>query len=371
VSDLTHVINYNLPDDPDTYIHRSGRTGRAHRKGISITIINSRENNRIRDLERRVGKPFERKKVPTGKEICEKQLFHLVEKVENVEVEEKQIAEFLPVIFNKLAWLDREELIKRFVSVEFNRFLAYYKNAQDINVDHRKPDSSRSDRSDRGRSERNDRGERSERRDDRRSEKPWEERREKRQGAESRDRGDRSQRSERSEKRDDRKPAEFETRDSSRKPDFKSEEKRQGERLDRGARDDWKKAEKKGATSRGRDDESAPWSREERAPKRDKYADKPTPAKRGEDRPKVKFAPLVINLGTVNKFNPKELLSLINQYMPDQEAQVGKIEVSYTHTIFDVDAEYQDQVIGAFRKAQYRGTKIIVDQTRKKKNKEI
>ncbi|MEP6793663.1 MAG: DbpA RNA binding domain-containing protein, partial [Saprospiraceae bacterium] len=111
--------------------------------------------------------------------------------------------------------------------------------------------------------------------------------------------------------------------------------------------------------------------REERAPKRDKYADKPEPAKRGADRPKVKFAPLVINLGTVNKFNPKELLSLINQYMPDQEAQVGKIEVSYTHTIFDVDAEYQDQVIGAFRKAQYRGTKIIVDQTRKKKNKEI
>lgn len=380
VSDLTHVINYNLPDDPDTYIHRSGRTGRAHRKGISITIINSRENNRIRDLERRVGKPFERKKVPTGKEICERQLFHLVEKVENVEVEEKQIAEFLPVIFNKLAWLDREELIKRFVSVEFNRFLAYYKNAQDINIDHRKPDSSRSDRSDRGRSDRSDRGERSERRDDRRSDKPWEERREKRQGVSpsgrdgargatgGREQGDRNQRSE---KRDDRKPAEFETRDRSRKVDIKSEEKKQVERPDRGARDDWKKGEKRGAPARGRDDEGATWSREERAPKRDKYAEKPEPAKRGADRPKVKFAPLVINLGTVNKFNPKELLSLINQYMPDQEAQVGKIEVSYTHTIFDVDAEYQDQVIGAFRKAQFRGTKIIVDQTRKKKNKEI
>jgi len=394
VTDLTHVINYNLPDDPDTYIHRSGRTGRAHRKGISITIINSRENNRIRDLERRVGKPFERKKVPTGKEICEKQLFHLVEKVENVEVEEKQIMEFLPVIFNKLSWLDREELIKRFVSVEFNRFLAYYKNAQDINVEHRKSsDSNRGERSDRGRSERSERSERGGRRDDRsrddrprergqgerRSEKPWEDRREKRQGAEGRAQGDRYQRSERSEKKEDFKPAEFETRDQSRKPDFKSEEKRQGvtpggrdgargatggreqgERVDRGSRDDWKKAERRGAGSG-----------EERAPKRDKYADKPTPAKRGEDRPKVKFAPLVINLGTVNKFNPKELLSLINQYMPDQEAQVGKIEVSYTHTIFDVDADYQDQVIGAFRKAQYRGTKIIVDQTRKKKNKEI
>lgn len=379
VTDLTHVINYNLPDDPDTYIHRSGRTGRAHRKGISITIINSRENNRIRDLERRVGKPFERKKVPTGKEICEKQLFHLVEKVENVEVEEKQIAEFLPVIFNKLAWLDREELIKRFVSVEFNRFLAYYKNAQDINIDHRKPDSSRGERSDRGRSERSERSDRNER-SERRSEKPWEERREKRQAAGSREQGDR--RSERPGddrrrsdggdrvKREDQKPAEFETRDRSRKVDFKTEEKRQGDRPDRGARDDWKKAEKPGVTPRGRDGDSGTWSKEERAPKRDKYADKPEPAKRGADRPKVKFAPLVINLGTVNKFNPKELLSLINQYMPDQEAQVGKIEVSYTHTIFDVDAEYQDQVIGAFRKAQYRGTKIIVDQTRKKKNKE-
>jgi ATP-dependent RNA helicase DeaD len=100
VTDLTHVINYNLPDDPDVYIHRSGRTGRAHRKGISISIIHTREGNRIKDLERRVGKPFERKKVPTGKEICEKQLFHLVEKVENVEVEENQIAEFLPVIYS-------------------------------------------------------------------------------------------------------------------------------------------------------------------------------------------------------------------------------------------------------------------------------
>jgi ATP-dependent RNA helicase DeaD len=145
VTDLTHVINFNLPDDPDVYIHRSGRTGRAHRKGISISIIHTREGNRIKDLERRVGKPFERKKVPTGKEICERQLFHLVEKVENVEVEEKQIMEFLPVIYNQLSWLDREELIKRFVSVEFNRFLAYYKNAIDINVEHKKPDGRRTE----------------------------------------------------------------------------------------------------------------------------------------------------------------------------------------------------------------------------------
>ncbi len=350
VTDLTHVINFNLPDDPDVYIHRSGRTGRAHRKGISITIIHSRENNRIRDLERRVGKPFERKKVPTGKEICEKQLFHLVEKVENVEVEEKQIAEFLPVIYNKLSWLDREELIKRFVSVEFNRFLAYYKGAVDINVDHKKPEGRKTDyqrpdyknrdskQGDR-RSERSERGERGERRGDRRNEKPWEDRRR----SESNDKG----------KGEERKPAEFETRDRSRKPVFDKEQgagsREQGEKRFEGKRD---------------------FEKRERPPKRDKYDDKPTPAKRGAERPNVKFAPLIINLGTVNKFNPKDLLSLINQYMPDQEAQVGKIEVSYTHTKFDVDADYADQVIGAFRKAQYRGTKITVDQPRKKKNKE-
>ncbi|HUR31613.1 MAG TPA: DbpA RNA binding domain-containing protein [Saprospiraceae bacterium] len=97
---------------------------------------------------------------------------------------------------------------------------------------------------------------------------------------------------------------------------------------------------------------------------------KPEPARRGEDRPKVKFTPLVINLGTVNKFNPKVLLSLVNQYMPDQEAQIGKIDVQFSHTIFDVDEAYQDDVMKAFKKAQYKGTKINVDPMRKKKGKE-
>src|SRR5687767_676934 len=190
VSDLTHVINYNLPDDPDVYIHRSGRTGRAHKKGISITIIHSREHNRIKDLERRVGKTFDRKRVPTGKEICERQLFHLVEKVENVEVEEGQIAEFLPVIFNKLSWLDREELIKRFVSVEFNRFLAYYKNATDINVEHKKQDG----RSERTRGDR-DRPESGSRERGSRGKEPGTGRRSREQGAGGRDDRGRSDRS--------------------------------------------------------------------------------------------------------------------------------------------------------------------------------
>ncbi|MDD4143493.1 MAG: DEAD/DEAH box helicase [Prolixibacteraceae bacterium] len=135
VNDLTHVINYNLPDDPEIYIHRSGRTGRAGKKGISIVFIHLREKSKLRQAEKKVNKEFIRKNVPSGKEICEKQLFSLIDKVENVSVNEIQIAEFMPVIYKKLAWLEREELIKHFVSVEFNRFLQYYNNAPDINVD--------------------------------------------------------------------------------------------------------------------------------------------------------------------------------------------------------------------------------------------
>lgn len=134
VNDLTHVINYNLPDDLEAYIHRSGRTGRAGKSGVSISIIHTRENNKIRDLERMTRKKFEKKQVPGGKEICEKQLFNLIDKVEKVDVNNKSIDQYLPDIYKKLEWLDREELIKHFVSVEFNRFLNYYKNAPDLNV---------------------------------------------------------------------------------------------------------------------------------------------------------------------------------------------------------------------------------------------
>jgi ATP-dependent RNA helicase DeaD len=138
VNDLTHIINYNLPDELEAYIHRSGRTGRAGKHGISITIVHGRETNKIAQLERKVGKPFEHKLVPNGQEVCEKQLFSLIDKVEWVEVDESTIEGYLDVIYKKLAWLPREELIKRFVSVEFNRFLAYYKDAADLNISAKK-----------------------------------------------------------------------------------------------------------------------------------------------------------------------------------------------------------------------------------------
>lgn len=134
VVDLTHVINYNLPDDDEIYIHRSGRTGRAGKKGISIAIVHGRETRKINEIENKYGISFTKNLVPTGEEICQKRLFALIDKIETVNVNEKQIEPFLPVIYKKLDWLDREKLIKHFVSAEFNRYLSYYKNAKDINL---------------------------------------------------------------------------------------------------------------------------------------------------------------------------------------------------------------------------------------------
>ena len=135
VEDLTHVINYNLPDDDEIYIHRSGRTGRAGKKGVSIVIIHGREIRKLKDIERMSGISFSKKDVPNGLDICKKRLYALIDKIEKVNVNEEQIEPFLPYIYEKLNWLDREKLIKHFVSAEFNRYLSYYKNSKDINVE--------------------------------------------------------------------------------------------------------------------------------------------------------------------------------------------------------------------------------------------
>jgi len=134
VNELTHVINYNLPDDPEVYVHRSGRTGRAGNKGISIVIAHSREGRKIKELEKLIGKRIEAKKVPTGKEIVEKRLFATIDKIEQIDVDENQIAPYMDTISKKLEWMDRDELLRRFVSLEFTTFLDYYKNAKDLNV---------------------------------------------------------------------------------------------------------------------------------------------------------------------------------------------------------------------------------------------
>ncbi|HSG67313.1 MAG TPA: DEAD/DEAH box helicase [Bacteroidales bacterium] len=161
VNDLTHVINYNLPDDLEVYIHRSGRTGRAGKSGTSISIVHTRETKKVKDLEKIIGKSFKRKAIPEGREICKKQLFNLIDKVEKVEVNDEQIEEFLPEIHKKLSWLSREELIKHFVSVEFNRFLSYYKDAPDLNLEIEGPGQKKGKRDDFRGKDKVDRGGRS------------------------------------------------------------------------------------------------------------------------------------------------------------------------------------------------------------------
>ncbi len=135
IDDLTHIINYNMPDDPEVYIHRSGRTGRAGKKGISIIISHSREGSKVKNIEKLVGKTFEHRQIPLGQEICEKRLFNLMDKIENIVVDDKKIEPYFTTITKKLQWLDRDELLKRFVYVEFERFLDYYKDAKDLNVE--------------------------------------------------------------------------------------------------------------------------------------------------------------------------------------------------------------------------------------------
>jgi ATP-dependent RNA helicase DeaD len=129
VNDITHVIHYNLPDEIENYTHRSGRTARAGKTGISIAIINSRDQYKIKTLEKLTHKTFTRAEIPTGFQICEKQLFHLVQGLHNAKVNEEEIKEYLPNIMAQLSDLSKEEIIKRFVSIEFNRFLDYYRNA--------------------------------------------------------------------------------------------------------------------------------------------------------------------------------------------------------------------------------------------------
>ena len=151
VDDLTHVINYGLPDDVAVYTHRSGRTGRANKTGVSVAIIHSRERSKLREIEKRIGKTFEYKKVPTPDHIIEKQIYHLADRIERVEVDDLQIEKFLPGVRKKLEWLSEEDLLKRVLSLEFNRLLDYYRDMPDIdlNADDRKDRGERGDRRDR------------------------------------------------------------------------------------------------------------------------------------------------------------------------------------------------------------------------------
>ncbi|WP_018108140.1 DEAD/DEAH box helicase [Bacteroides propionicifaciens] len=164
VDDLSHVINYGLPDDAESYTHRTGRTGRAGKTGTAIAIMNLREKSKQREIERIIGKKFEEGKLPTGEEICGKQIIKVIDDIEKVKVNEEEIEHFLPEIYRKLDWLTKEDVIKRMVSIEFNRFLEYYQGRKDIE------NAQDGDRRDRDRSDRGDRGDRNDRSRNRREE---------------------------------------------------------------------------------------------------------------------------------------------------------------------------------------------------------
>ncbi len=132
VDDVSHIINYGLPDDIEIYTHRSGRTGRAGKTGISISITHIKEKGKITQIEKQINKKFEKQDIPKGDVICEKQLFNFVDKVEKVKVNEEEIEKLLPSIFRKLEWLEKEDIIKRIVSLEFNRLIDYYQVAEEI-----------------------------------------------------------------------------------------------------------------------------------------------------------------------------------------------------------------------------------------------
>ena len=155
VINLTHIINYNLPDDNEVYTHRSGRTGRAGKEGLTVSIINMKERGRISQIENVIRKKIDHHPVPAGTEICERQLYTMVGRMQNSSVAHNQIDPYMDKVYNMLADLPKEEIIKRFVSLEFNRFLDYYRNAPDLNVD--KGTSRNNERSGSGRKPRNGR----------------------------------------------------------------------------------------------------------------------------------------------------------------------------------------------------------------------
>ncbi|NOY70720.1 MAG: DEAD/DEAH box helicase [Deltaproteobacteria bacterium] len=134
VADITHIINYKLPDEAGNYTHRSGRTARAGKSGISIAIINSREKGKLQFIGKKAGVKFNYAKIPEGYAICEKQLYSMISRLVEVEVDQKEIGRFLTPVYSTLNDLTKEELICKFVSIEFNRFLNYYKDSKDINA---------------------------------------------------------------------------------------------------------------------------------------------------------------------------------------------------------------------------------------------
>jgi ATP-dependent RNA helicase DeaD len=275
VNELTHVINYELPDSLETYVHRSGRTGRAGNNGICLTIIHMREKGKIRRIENMMRKKFTEVDVPTGKEICKAQLMQLVHNVKTTEVDHDNLAEYLPAIHEELEGLTYEELIQHFVSVEFNRFLKHYSNVKDISTVKGHYDDRGGDRGGRGGYGR-DRG-----------------------GRGGRDRGGRGGR----------------------------------DRGGRGGRDRGGRGERGGRDRGGRD-----------------YG----------DRADMKMRSYKIGLGRKDRFNPKELFTLINGNQSLKGIQIGDILVKDSYTEFQADARYHDKTLRFLGQSNYNGQPVRI-----------
>ena len=149
VDDLTHVINFGLPDDIENYTHRSGPTGRAGKKGTSISIVHSKEKHKIREIEKEIGKQFVETPIPSAEEICKKQLYKVMDQIVKTDVDDEEIAPFMQDISRYFEYIDKEEIIKKIVSLEFGKFLAYYADAPEIEkveIGKRKEDRMQTDR---------------------------------------------------------------------------------------------------------------------------------------------------------------------------------------------------------------------------------
>ena len=348
VSDLSHVINYNLPDDLASYTHRSGRTGRAGKSGVSIAIINLRELFKVRDIERKLGRRFEAARVPNGREICERQLLHLIDTVNRVQVDHARIEPFLPAVHEKLAGLDREELIKRFVSLEFNRFLDYYRHAPDLNV---------SDR------ERNDRPGRGVRTDDKRpprapkgsvresTERAWREK----PAQPGKEKAAEIRRDKAARPGKDKpappwreKPADT-TAPAKRKPlelaDF----------LDEG--DDQPAYRKVAARPAGERTAPTRYGRQPESPERPAY--RAGEGERGEAP--TRFTRFFLNVGKRDGVHAARLIGEINDHNAGLHVKVGKIEVKETTSVVEADGRFTEQVLKSFAGLQINGKPVAIE----------
>ncbi|HEX2899672.1 MAG TPA: helicase-related protein, partial [Bacteroidia bacterium] len=302
VDDLTHVINYRLPDQLDSYIHRSGRTGRAGKNGVSISIISPRDKRLIKSLEYQINKPFIQKRIPSGAEIVQQQLVNYVSRIIDTQVDAERLAPLMDPVYEKLAYLTREELIQKFVGMEFSRLLGYYQRAGDLNAE------SAFERRDE-RPERRERDDRYERRDDR---------------PERRDRPERNER-----------------------PTTRPERAERTTRPDR---------EERAPKVRSNEhlsivDRSEGFDRPEKSEKVER-------ARAGAKG----FTRYFINLGSKNDLTPPKLINMINNQEALSGVQIGKIEVLKKFSFFELDNSHGGDAAGLLTGKDFDGTTIHVEQ---------